>query len=58
MMYTFIAESSSGAMIKETTLVADCYLDARRLFWRGLTDEQRNSCACVECVNEIKEVIQ
>lgn len=38
---------------EEVTATADTEKEAYRKAWEGLTDEQKNVCACLECVDEI-----
>lgn len=51
--YRFVAEATSGATIAEAQVTASCQREAYDKFWSGLTDEQRNACACVECLDEV-----
>lgn len=51
--FTFIAEASDGNTIQETTVKAATHKEAYAAFWQGLTDAQRDACACVECLDEV-----
>ena len=47
-IYTFYAD---GLNI-EVEAQGDSEAQAHRAAWAALTDEQRNACACLDCVDE------
>lgn len=49
--FTFIAEASDGATIKEDAVSASNHAEALRMFWDGMSGAQRDACACVECLD-------
>lgn len=51
--FTFIAEASDGATIKEDAVAASTHAAALRMFWDGMSDAQRDACACVECLDTV-----
>lgn len=51
--FTFIAEASNGATIHEGTIKGAEHHEAFEAFWLGLTDAQRDACACVECLDVV-----
>lgn len=53
--FTFIAETSNGATLVEDGVIAATHKEAYHLFWNGLTDAQRDACACIECVDLLED---
>lgn len=51
--YTFIAETATGRTIREQTVAAPSHAAAYRAFWNGLSQAERDACACVECLDEV-----
>lgn len=49
--FTFIAETFDGAIICESTVEAATPREAHAAFWKGLSEAQRDACACVECLD-------
>lgn len=54
-LFTFIAEASSGAIIKESMVSAHSHAVAYHMFWASLTDAERDACSCIECLDVIEE---
>lgn len=52
-VFTFIAETSSGSIIQESAVSAPTHKEAYAAFWLGLTDAERDACACIECLDEV-----
>lgn len=47
-IYTFALDPTG----EEFTAVAETEREARQQVWNGLSDEQKNCCACLEFVDE------
>lgn len=52
-LFRFLAEASTGAVIHEADIEAATHKEAYRTFWQGMTDAQRDACACIECLDEV-----
>lgn len=52
-IYTMIAESSSGRVIKEMDIEATSESDAKAHLWNAMTDDEQDVSASIECV-EVK----
>lgn len=48
-IFTFVIDPT-GEEIKVTAATEK---EAHRKAWESMTDEQKNSCACLDCVDEI-----
>lgn len=46
--YTFVIDPSC----EEFHVTASTEKEARKQVWDSLTDDQKNACACLECVDE------
>jgi hypothetical protein len=47
--FTFYVEGVGS----EVEVIAESECEAHQIAWGRLTDEERNACACLDCVDEV-----
>lgn len=52
-IFRFLAEASNGSVIHEADIEAATHKEAHTAFWWGMTEAQRNACACIECLDVV-----
>lgn len=52
-MTKFIFVDGNGNIDIEVEAVAQNECEARKIAWNNLTEEQKDACGCLECVDEL-----